>query len=224
MADLLGADPGGIVFGRSMTQLTFDFSRALAKTWRAGRRGGRHPARPRREHPALGDCRRVGRRGGPLGRFDPATGELPVENVAAVLSDRTRLVAVTAASNLIGTRPAVGSRSPRWCMTPGRCSMSTVCISPRMHRSMSTAIGADFYACSPYKFLGPHCGVLAGRVPVSSSCDPTSCCRQPISSRSGSNWARCRTSCWPGPRLQSISWQRSDPTRCPIGGHDCWPR
>ena len=29
-----------------------------------------------------------------------------------------------------------------------------------------TAIGADFYACSPYKFLGPHCGVLAGRVPV----------------------------------------------------------
>src|SRR6476660_7756877 len=36
MADLLGADPGGIVFGRSMTQLTFDFARALAKTWRPG--------------------------------------------------------------------------------------------------------------------------------------------------------------------------------------------
>ena len=36
MADLLGADPGGIVFGRSMTQLTFDFARTLAKTWRPG--------------------------------------------------------------------------------------------------------------------------------------------------------------------------------------------
>ena len=36
MADLLGADPGGIVFGRSMTQLTFDFSRTLAKSWREG--------------------------------------------------------------------------------------------------------------------------------------------------------------------------------------------
>src|SRR5690349_5296766 len=36
MGDLLGADPGGIVFGRSMTQLTFDFARTLAKTWRAG--------------------------------------------------------------------------------------------------------------------------------------------------------------------------------------------
>ncbi|MEN3272769.1 MAG: hypothetical protein V7636_1530, partial [Actinomycetota bacterium] len=36
MADLLGADPRGVVFGRSMTQLTYDFSRMLAKTWRAG--------------------------------------------------------------------------------------------------------------------------------------------------------------------------------------------
>ena len=36
MADLLGCDPGGVVFGRSMTQLTFDLARALAKTWQPG--------------------------------------------------------------------------------------------------------------------------------------------------------------------------------------------
>src|SRR5436305_3326843 len=35
-ADLLGAQPGGIVFGRSMTQLTFDLARTLARTWRPG--------------------------------------------------------------------------------------------------------------------------------------------------------------------------------------------
>ena len=68
--------------------------------------------------------------------FDPGTGELPVENIAAVLSDRTRLVAVTAASNLIGTRPALAQIAAVGRMTPGRCSTSTVCISPRMRRSM----------------------------------------------------------------------------------------
>ena len=83
MADLLGADPGGIVFGRSMTQLTFDFSRTLAKTWRAGdevvvrgwtttRTSGRGSWRPRRVGATV---RWVD--------FDPETGELPPETSLA---------------------------------------------------------------------------------------------------------------------------------------------
>ena len=65
---------GGVVFGRSMTQLTYDLARALAKRLGAGRRGRRDPARPRRQHPALGAGRRAGRRDRALGRLRPGDG------------------------------------------------------------------------------------------------------------------------------------------------------
>ncbi len=66
-ADLLGADPAGIVFGRSMTALTFDFARTLARTWSRGDEIVVSHARPRRERPALGARRR--RRPAPIVRF-----------------------------------------------------------------------------------------------------------------------------------------------------------
>ena len=68
VADLLGADPGGVVFGRSMTQITYDVARALATTLGSRRRGRRDPAGPRREHPALGAGGRDRRRDRPAGR------------------------------------------------------------------------------------------------------------------------------------------------------------
>ena len=79
----------------------------------------------------------------------------------AVLSERTRLVAVTGASNLLGTRPDLAGRSRPPCTRRARCCSSTACTSPRTPRSTSRDLGADFYACSPYKFFGPHLGVLA---------------------------------------------------------------
>ena len=82
MADLLGADPGGIVFGRSMTQLTFDLSRALAKTWQPGD----EVVVTRLDHDAnIRPWLIAAESAGAVVRwaeFDPATGELPVENVA----------------------------------------------------------------------------------------------------------------------------------------------
>ena len=71
MADLLGADPRGIVFGRSMTQLTFDIARTLAARLDGRRRGAGQPAGPRRQRPALGDLRRAGRGDGALDRLRP---------------------------------------------------------------------------------------------------------------------------------------------------------
>ena len=70
VADLLGAEPRGVVFGRSTTQLTYDLSRALAAVG-TGRRGRRQPAGPRREHPAVGAGRGGRRRHGALGRVRP---------------------------------------------------------------------------------------------------------------------------------------------------------
>ncbi|MEP6560730.1 MAG: cysteine desulfurase-like protein [Nakamurella sp.] len=163
IADLLGADPGGVVFGRSMTQLTFDFSRALAKTWRAGD----EIIVTRLDHDAnirpwviaaesVGSTVR-------WAEFDADSGELPVENIARLLSDRTRLVAVTAASNLIGTRPAVPEIARLVHDAGALLYVDGVHLTAHAPVDVA-ALGADFYLCSPYKFLGPHCGVLAARV------------------------------------------------------------
>ncbi|MGI6870953.1 cysteine desulfurase-like protein [Amycolatopsis sp. 3B14] len=159
-ADLLGAQPGGVVFGRSMTQLTYDFSRALAKTWQPGD----EVVVTRLDHDAnirpwvqAAEARGVAVR---WVDFDPATGELPVGAVTGLLSDRTRLVAVTAASNLLGTRPDIPAIAAAVHETPALLYVDGVHLTPHAPVDV-TALGADFYGCSPYKFLGPHLGLVA---------------------------------------------------------------
>jgi len=162
LADLLNADPRGIVFGRSMTQLTFDLSRALAKTWSAGD----EVVVSRLDHDAnIRPWAYAAQSAGATLRwidFDPRTGELPPEAVAAVLSERTRLVAVTGASNLIGTRPDLPAIGRLVHNVGALLYVDGVHLVPHAAVDM-VALGADFFACSPYKFLGPHCGVLAAR-------------------------------------------------------------
>jgi cysteine desulfurase family protein (TIGR01976 family) len=162
MADLLGMVPAGIVFGRSMTQLTYDFSRTLAKGWVPGdeilvtRLDHDANVRPWLQAAALA---------GAVARwidFDPVTGELDMVSLSDQLSERTKVVAVTAASNLIGTRPEV-TEIVRLARAVGALTfVDGVHLTP--HASVDVGeLGADFYVCSPYKFLGPHCGVLASR-------------------------------------------------------------
>ncbi|MFJ4923820.1 cysteine desulfurase-like protein [Streptomyces sp. NPDC088725] len=162
LADLLGADPSGIVFGRSATQLTYDFARTLAKTWAPGD----EVVVTRLDHDAnIRPWVQAAAAAGATVRwadFDPATGELAPEQVSAVLSERTRLVAVTAASNLIGTRPDLAEISRR-VHTAGALLYADG-VHHTAHAFVDVeALGADFYVCSPYKFLGPHLGVLAAR-------------------------------------------------------------
>ena len=92
--------------------------------------------------------------------FEPETGELDVRQVEAVLSDRTRLVAVTAASNLIGTRPDLPAIAELVHSVGGLLYVDGVHYTAHVLVDVP-ALGADLFACSPYKFLGPHCGVLA---------------------------------------------------------------
>ncbi len=103
--------------------------------------------------------------------FDPATGELGVDDVAAELSDRTRLVAVTGASNLIGTRPPLADIAARVHAAGALLAVDGVHLTAHAPVDVA-AIGADLYACSPYKFLGPHCGVLTGRAELLASMHP----------------------------------------------------
>ncbi len=160
LGDLLGADPRGIVFGRSATALTYDLARALAKDWGPGD----EVVVTRLDHDA--NIRPWVQAAAAVGAtvrwvdFDPATGELSADAVAAALCERTRLVATTAASNLIGTRPPVCRVADlahevgalHW--VDGVHATAHACVD-------LAALRADFWTCSPYKLMGPHCGVLA---------------------------------------------------------------
>lgn len=159
MGDLLGTDPGGIAFGRSMTQLTMDTARALAATWRPGD----EVIVTRLDHDAnIRPWVIAAERVDATVRwadFDPATTELPTSAITDLLTDRTRLVAVTAASNLIGTMPDVAAITTA-ARAAGALSYVDA-VHYTAHAAVDrTALGADYLACSPYKFCGPHLGVL----------------------------------------------------------------
>jgi cysteine desulfurase family protein (TIGR01976 family) len=159
VADLVAGDPGGVVFGRSMTQLTYDLSRVLSAGWGPGD----EVVVTRLDHDANVRpwVQAAQARGATVrwAEFDPATGELAPEAVAAHLSDRTRLVAVTGASNLIGTRPDVAAISALAHDAGALTYVDGVHLTA--HAAVDVhALGADLYACSPYKFLGPHLGCV----------------------------------------------------------------
>jgi cysteine desulfurase family protein (TIGR01976 family) len=159
LADLTGADPGGVVFGRSATQLTFDFARTLARGWAAGD----EIVVTRLDHDAnIRPWVLAAEERGLIVRwvdFDPATGELAPERITGVLSERTRLVALTAASNLIGTRPDVAAVAAEVHAAGALLWVDGVHYAAHALVDVQ-ALGCDFFVCSPYKFFGPHHGAL----------------------------------------------------------------
>ncbi|QGV78482.1 cysteine desulfurase-like protein [Streptomyces ficellus] len=171
LGDFLGADPGGIVFGRSSTQLLYDFSRTLAKTWRPGD----EVVVSRLDHEAnIRPWEQAAQAAGVTVRwadFDPATGELTPDHLRQVLSERTRLVAVTAASNLIGTRPDIRAISELAHGVGALLHVDAAQLSAHARVDLD-ALGADSLSCSAYKFLGPHLGVLAARTALLETLSP----------------------------------------------------
>ncbi|MDX3579851.1 MULTISPECIES: cysteine desulfurase-like protein [unclassified Streptomyces] len=160
-ADLLAVPPSGIVHGRSATQLTYDFSRHLAKDWRAGD----EIVLSRLDHDAnVRPWIQAAERAGVAVRWigiDPATTELDLDSYERALSPRTRLVAVTAASNVLGTVPPLRRIADRAHDVGALVYVDGVHYAAH-HLVDVPALGADLFVCSPYKFLGPHCAVLAG--------------------------------------------------------------
>lgn len=160
LGDLLATDPRGIVLGRSATQLNLEMARTLAQDWGPGDEivvtRLDHDANIR---PWVIAAERVGATVRWVG-FDPTSGELAPGAVAEVLTERTRLVAVTGASNLIGTRPDLPGIAKAVHGVGALLAVDAVHLAA--HASIDrAALGADLLVCSPYKFLGPHCGVLA---------------------------------------------------------------
>ena len=157
VADLLGADPQGVVFGQSMTANTYVLAGALARTWAEGD----EVLLSRLDHDAnIRPWVQAAARAGATVRWadvDPATCELPVEQYDTLVGPRTRLVALTAASNATGTRPDVRAIADRAHAVGALVHVDGVHATPHGPVTFDE-VGADFYACSAYKWYGPHLG------------------------------------------------------------------
>lgn len=160
IADLLGATSAGVVFGRSMTQLTYELARAMAKGWGVGD----EVIVTRLDHDAnIRPWVHAAQSAGATvlwADFDRDTGELGVDAVAGLLSTRTRVVAVTGASNLLGSRPDGRAIADAAHAAGALVYVDGVHLTPHSFVDIAE-LGADFFACSPYKFLGPHLGAVA---------------------------------------------------------------
>ena len=155
IAALTGGQPGGVILGPSMTALTYRLAGTLARDWRPGD----EVIVSRLDHDAnVRPWVQAAERAGATVRWaepDPATGELPAAQYAGLLSPRTRLVAVTAASNIIGTRPDVPAITAAARAAGALSYVDGVHATPHGPTDM-VALGADFYATSAYKWSGPH--------------------------------------------------------------------
>ncbi|MFI5932135.1 cysteine desulfurase-like protein [Actinoplanes sp. NPDC051494] len=155
VADLLGADPAGVVFGPSATALTYLVARTLAQGWGPGD----EVVVTRLDHDAnVRPWVQAAASAGATVRWadvDVTTGELPVAQFEALIGPRTRLVAVTAASNAVGTMPAVREIA---AIAHAAGALTFVDgVHSTAHRVTDVVeLGADFYVTSAYKWSGPH--------------------------------------------------------------------
>jgi cysteine desulfurase family protein (TIGR01976 family) len=162
LADLLGASPAEVAFGANMTTLTFHLARALGRGW--------GPAdevviTELDHHANVAPWRALERERGVTVRsvpMVPGTGQLDWTAFEHALGPRTRLVAVGAASNALGTITDV-ARAAELARAAGALSfVDAVHYTP--HQLVDVRVlQCDFLACSAYKFYGPHIGFLYGR-------------------------------------------------------------
>lgn len=158
----VGGAADEVVFGPNMTTLTFQLSRALARTWGPGDEvvvtASDHDANVT---PWVLAARDAGAtvRTVPLAPHEAA---LDLDALAAMLSSRTRLVAVGACSNLSGTVHDV-ARVCAMARSVGALSFVDAVHWAPHFRTDVARVGCDFLACSAYKFFGPHVGILWGR-------------------------------------------------------------
>jgi cysteine desulfurase family protein (TIGR01976 family) len=186
MADFVNAgSPDEIVFGQNMTTLTFHVSRSLAKTWKRGD----SVVVTRLDHDAnVRPWVLAAQDAGVDVRFvdvRPEDGTLDPDDLRRALSDGVRLLALTCASNAIGTMPDVPAIVGLAHEAGALVYLDAVHYAPHGPIDVS-AWGCDFLACSAYKFFGPHVGILWGRSELLQSLTPYKL--RPASDRIPDRW------------------------------------
>jgi cysteine desulfurase family protein (TIGR01976 family) len=159
VADLTGGTPEGVILGPNMTTLTYRLADTLARDWGPGD----EVVVSRLDHDANVRpwVQAAGRHGITVrwAEVDLCTGELPAAQYDELVGPRTRLVAVTAASNVLGTRPDVAAITAK-ARAAGALSYVDG-VHATAHGPVDVAaLGADFYATSAYKWSGPHVGAV----------------------------------------------------------------
>jgi cysteine desulfurase family protein (TIGR01976 family) len=161
-ADLVGADPGEIVFGPNATTLLMGVARSFGRTLEPGD----EVVLTRLDHDAnVRPWLLAAEDAGATVRWvdvceDDAT--LDVDSFDAALSERTRLVAFTLASNAVGSIPHAAELVRRAKAAGALVAVDGVHLA--QHRALDLhRLGADIQACSPYKIFGPHLGIVAVR-------------------------------------------------------------
>ncbi len=156
---LYGASADGVWFGANMTTATFAFTRAIAASLEPGDR----VVGTRLDHDGnVWTWRRAADDVGVdhvLASFDVATGRLAAESVIDLIDERTRWVAIGAASNLLGTIPDVRRVADAAHAVGAHVFVDAVAFAP--HRRVDVAaLGADAIVSSAYKWYGPHVGAM----------------------------------------------------------------
>ncbi len=163
VADLVGGQAGGVVLGPNMTTLTYRMASALARTWAPGDEivlsELDHDSNIRPWAQAAAAAGVTVR----WARVDPQTTDLPAGQYAGLVNTRTRLVAVAAASNLIGTITDLAAISEIAHAAGALVYVDAVAAAPHFRLDMSS-MGADFIALSAYKWCGPHAGAVVASV------------------------------------------------------------
>ncbi len=162
VADLLHAQPTEIAFGSNMTTLTYHLSRSLGRSWGSG---DEIVATELDHHANIDPWKALEKERGitlRMVRFDPATGRLDFDDLATKLNPNTRLLAIGAASNALGTINDVIQATELAHAAGAQVFVDAVHYAPHMLVDVR-AIGCEYLACSAYKFYGPHIGILFGR-------------------------------------------------------------
>jgi cysteine desulfurase family protein (TIGR01976 family) len=159
VADLVGGTAAGVILGPNMTTLTYRLAATLAKSWRPGD----EVIVSRLDHDAnVRPWVQAAERAGAAVRWAEVSlpsGELDAGQYDALLTGRTRLVAVTAASNVIGTRPDVAAITAKARAADALSYVDGVHATAHGPADVA-ALGADLYATSAYKWSGPHIGAV----------------------------------------------------------------
>jgi cysteine desulfurase family protein (TIGR01976 family) len=161
-ADFLNGEPDEIAFGANMTTLTFHVARALGRGWGPG---DEVIVTELDHHANVAPWVEVARERGVTvrtARMMPETGQLDWSDLQRLVTPRTRLLAIGAASNALGTISDVRAAAELARSEGALTYVDAVHYAPHVLVDVK-ALGCDFLSCSAYKFYGPHIGLLWGR-------------------------------------------------------------
>jgi cysteine desulfurase family protein (TIGR01976 family) len=170
VADFVNGRPDEIVFGQNMTTLTFHLARALGREWG---KGDEIVITELDHHGNVAPWTELEKDRGVTVRMvkmRTEDGRLDWSDLEAAIGPRTKLLAIGAASNALGSVTDVARAAKLARAVGARVFVDAVHYSPHFLVDVA-AMDCDFVACSAYKFYGPHIGVLWGKRAIIESLD-----------------------------------------------------